>query len=358
LFRATLGRLLTAVGAYDQAEALLEEAAEDDAANGSMLFVLADLRIHQTRFQEAEALLRELLARSGGGSLPDRATLHHLLASVFFEQDRFAEAETEARRALLLVDSGSPPELPGEIRSTLAAALICQGGWSEGLALQRQAVEVLTRSVGADHLSTLQTRRSLAGFLYAAKQYEEARRELEDLVGLYEKVLGPKHTYLAGALNTLGDTYRALGRLELAERYQRRGLAIRREVLGGDHKDLTLSLNSLAGVLMDKGAPDEAIGLYREALAISRRGGQASLHRVTQASHLGQALALRGRREDLEEAETLLTEAYERLLRDPAFGAESPYTARTRRELEAFRKAHGAPGELRARRPPRPPLSP
>ncbi|HKY03758.1 MAG TPA: serine/threonine-protein kinase, partial [Blastocatellia bacterium] len=69
---------------------------------------------------------------------------------------------------------------------------------------------------------------------------------------------------------TIGDTYRAIGRMELAEPHFEAALELRRGLFGEHHRDVAESLYYLGGVKVLKGDTTRGEQLYRQALAIQR----------------------------------------------------------------------------------------
>ncbi len=75
----------------------------------------------------------------------------------------------------------------------------------------------------------------------------------------------------AAILQTIGDTYHALGDYPAAQPHLERAWEIRRRVLGEEHPDTLGSTNSLAALYQDQGQLAKAEPLFVKALEISRR---------------------------------------------------------------------------------------
>jgi tetratricopeptide (TPR) repeat protein len=70
----------------------------------------------------------------------------------------------------------------------------------------------------------------------------------------------------ASIRNTLGETYRELGSVELAIRQHERALVLRRQFLGPDHPSTLISMNNLALAYVSADRLDDAIPLHEEDL--------------------------------------------------------------------------------------------
>jgi len=70
--------------------------------------------------------------------------------------------------------------------------------------------------------------------------------------------------------STIGDTYRQLGRFDLAQPHLERALALRREHLSEEHPGTLASMNSLGGLHKDQARYDLALRLYQKILYVRR----------------------------------------------------------------------------------------
>lgn len=92
---------------------------------------------------------------------------------------------------------------------------------------------------------------------------DEASRRINTELDDQPEVKAEIHT-------TIGDTYRAIGRMDLAEPHFEAALKLRRELFGDHHKEVAESLYYLGGVRVLKGDATQGEQLYRDALAIQR----------------------------------------------------------------------------------------
>jgi len=130
--------------------------------------------------------------------------------------------------------------------------------------------------------------------------YPKALPSLEQSVATRRRLLGEEHPETLDAMAALAFIYRTQGRLEEAERLDRRVLEARRRVLGEDHPDTLETMTELAAVYTyekryaeaealhrdtrerlrrllgdDQGAYADAEPLFRDALERKRRGDRA-----------------------------------------------------------------------------------
>ncbi len=93
---------------------------------------------------------------------------------------------------------------------------------------------------------------------------DEASRRIESDLNDQPEIKAEIHT-------TIGDTYRAIGRLDLAQSHFESALALRRALFGEDHVKTAESFFYLGGVKSLRRDTPEAERLYRQALDIQRR---------------------------------------------------------------------------------------
>ncbi|MEM7351857.1 MAG: tetratricopeptide repeat protein [Acidobacteriota bacterium] len=281
-----LGSILRARGHFDEAESLLVEAetmAETlrSSDHARVLASLATLYRKQARYEPAEALYRQAIARS--------------TAELGEDHVRVAELTIE-----------------------LASLLNLAGRFEDSEALYRQAIGIIARVHSGPHPQKVRALGELAQALYAQGRSKEAEDTYLETLEMAEVVYGEAHPNQASYRAKLAAIYDDLGRREEAENLARQALDLRREVLGATHPDTALSCDYLAQVLAGQSRLDEAEALYREAIAIYRQAFDGD-HPLL-ATTLGNYAALRERRGEVEPARELYRQALG-ILRD-AHGAD------------------------------------
>lgn len=133
-----------------------------------------------------------------------------------------------------------------------------------------------------------------------------------------EKSLAAEPEALSHQLEALGLAYRALGDLKSARQLLETSLRLRRQVYGrGDHPLVARGLNNLGSVWHEAGERAAAEQLYRLALEMKRRLGQAPVELARVENNLASLLAFRG---ELTEAEAM----YRRVLAVRQAGTGDP----------------------------------
>lgn len=100
---------------------------------------------------------------------------------------------------------------------------------------------------------------------------------------------------------TLGYTYASLGDFEAAEAHHRRAYTIRLELLGAEHRATLIAADALAGVLLYRGASEEAEQLETNALRIRERLlGTGSPEAIPSYRNLARIYQRQGRYDEAE----------------------------------------------------------
>jgi eukaryotic-like serine/threonine-protein kinase len=111
------------------------------------------------------------------------------------------------------------------------------------------------------------------------------------------RLFGPRHPDVGFLLSNLGNTASKRGRLAEAEAYQREALSIVADWYGEDHVNTAAVGATLAQTFVRMKRYDEAIALYRQAIAVFARspdGGPNSPLVAIGRSNLGVALSRSG----------------------------------------------------------------
>ena len=131
----------------------------------------------------------------------------------------------------------------------------------------------------------------------------------ERALAIRRERLGDDHPDTLASIHNLGILRHIQGELREAEGYYRTALEGRRRVLGDDHPDTLKSIDNLSGVLQEQARLDEAEAYSREALEGRRRVlGDDHPSTLTSVGNMGALLQSQGR---LAEAEPYLGEALE-----------------------------------------------
>jgi serine/threonine-protein kinase len=278
------------------------------------------------RLGEADRILTRAteLARS---SLPvehaDRVGSFASLADLRLAQARYREAEQLASANYASVHRFFGPSHPATLQSfdTLSSCLRALNRYTEVLTLQGRHLEDTARVLGADHVRTLQARATLASTLRALDRFEEAESVYEDLLARQSRTLGDFHPATLRTRHELALLQKDLGNPRKAEEMLRQLLVVEREKLGAEHEVTLSSELMIALALYHGGRLAESRDAYAAVLPRVREslGEHASLYLVGMSNYAG----LYYRLGDNEGAESMFRESlavHRRVYGDDNFG--------------------------------------
>jgi eukaryotic-like serine/threonine-protein kinase len=353
----TMGHVYYALGLYDQAANLLENAVRLRRQHGGpnslelagSTYNLAAVRVERGDAQEAERLAREALRireQILPANDPEIARALNLLAVAMQEAQRLDDAERYYKRAADIMRKApgdNEVELAG-IQNDLATLYQDRADYPRALELYKESVRVRRRRLGDAHPTTVQVIVNMAGTLQLAGRYEEAEPLYKEGLERQRQVYGNEHPLVATTIGNLALVEHELHNDREAERLFREAIAIQRKSHGESSLGVAISTSGLAKALQGQGQYAEAERLFRHAIAIERTvvGGSHPAVGVD-TSNLAECLMDMKR---YAEAEPLLLTA-ERLL-IAASGENHPRVAKTRRRLVRLYRETGRP-ELAAK---------
>ena len=135
------------------------------------------------------------------------------------------------------------------------------------------------------------------------------RRTLDEAVHWVGLVLSEQPEVEASLRVTIGNSYRVLTELDLAEEQLSRALEIRREFFGSAHPETGDSMNALGLLRRDQGRMEEAESLMRGALEIRERNWGPDSDRIT--NQLLNLASVARETQGYEEAQALIERALE-----------------------------------------------
>jgi serine/threonine protein kinase/Tfp pilus assembly protein PilF len=307
----TVGRTYVVLGGYEEADPLLRRALElrqraphvPPADVAESVMSLGVLRFSMGRYDEAESLFRDALARH---------------RSVFGDEHL---AVSESLNDLAMT-------LQRKNRDYAAAKPLLE----ESLAIR-------TRLLGERHVDIAQSLNNLGMLYYRMGDLAGAEPLFRRAMSLNRELLGPQHVELATNWSNLARLLRDKGELVEAEQLFRQVLDADRRLLGADHPYVASGLRDIASVLVARGTAAEAERLYRDALAIQQKRFPAGHWEIARTrSELGGCVAARG---DYAAAEPLLLGALPALER--GLGAANPSTQAARRRVVDLYERWGRP---------------
>jgi tetratricopeptide (TPR) repeat protein len=220
------------------------------------------------RHDEAVALLREVLRRQeadesadaegadrrgadGGGADPEGAT--HTRYSLVFalgRQNRHDEAEAILRQMLARQSERLGAEHPQTLATTnnLAGTIFRQGRLAEAEALWWQVLHARERLLGVEHPETVRTRINLAVAFGHDGRHADALAMWGDVLVAQQRISGPEHPDTLQTRRVIGETMAAQGRGAEAEAYLRRLLVDFQRVLGAEHPETLKLARTIEGL--------------------------------------------------------------------------------------------------------------
>ena len=171
--------------------------------------------------------------------------------------------------AVDLLDKTLGPDHPTTLtsRNNLANAYRSAGRLKEAIDLHKKNLADRERLLGPDHPDTLTSRNNLALAYQSAGRLEQAIPLYEQNLADRERILDPNHPDILTSRSNLAGAYKSAGRLDEAIDLFERTLADRERLPGPDHADTLTSRNNLALAYQSAGRLDEAIGLFERTLA-------------------------------------------------------------------------------------------
>lgn len=174
-----------------------------------------------------------------------------------------------------------------ECRLRLATAYLQLGDFAKTRVLAERVLDV----AGANHRFRANAHVLLGDVALRNQDFTSAERVYRRAVALAMDLPREQNLH-AGALDKLGETLAASGRLDEAMEYQERALRIRREMFAGSHPLIARSLLALAAIQYRRGDYGQVLRLANEAEVIYRRAFDDPLHSYVLRSQSWRALAL------------------------------------------------------------------
>jgi eukaryotic-like serine/threonine-protein kinase len=239
----------------------------------TMIHGLAEVRIHQSRFAEAEILAQEAVTMEcrlrGQGHLETGWALLTLGSALRGEQ-KLDAAESADRQALNIFRRQFPKgEKSVDITTwELRAVLEAKGDFARLVAFDQDMLADQRLALGENSPSVAATLCSLGGALYQQHKLPEAEQACQGALAIYMKLgVGSSDDY-ATVVASLLDVLKAENKLVEIEELYREVLTAQRSALGDDSPTVAATLFRLANFLKSQNRPGDAAQKYEETLHI------------------------------------------------------------------------------------------
>lgn len=232
---------------------------------GAAHLALAQYSEAQLSFEQA----LPCIVSSPDSSAEDRSAAYNNLAEAYREQGRYDRALPLYQQALGSVEAAYAADSREVADATAALALAyhSQGELDRAEPLYRRALAILDREGVADSdLAGLLG--NMADLMWRRDRLEEAESFALRALAIETRELGPDHPSIAGYLNTLGVIYDQGKRYDKALESYERALAIRLAALGPDHPSVATTHSNIAVTYEALKRYDEAEAHFVQAISI------------------------------------------------------------------------------------------
>jgi len=235
-----MGRVHMACGGYEKAQPLLERALNlaqatnaPDTEVCACLIDLAYLYKEQGNLNQAETMCQlglQLQEKVYRPNHPYVAYTLRILSEIHREQGRYQQAGSELDRAMTImraVRSDDDQEI-APFKVDKARLLMAAGDLPNAESYFKEALEVIVRSFGPEHLYTAKVQSSLAALYVSQGRYAQAETLIFKALAVHEKVHGPDHHFLVPLWLVKADIDRAQGETANAKTLLEKSLRVAR----------------------------------------------------------------------------------------------------------------------------------
>jgi tetratricopeptide (TPR) repeat protein len=219
--------------------------------------------------QAADSLTEAATAYYDLGQWRAASQANHDASASYYELGQYEPALTHAREALAIdEDHPSSRQARADLLGTAAATLALMGDHDGARQDFERALDVL----GSPSPETASMRSKLlhnqAILEDRLGHYDKAERLLNDVLEMTAYLPPGQRSNAVNTLNTLGVTYRHLGKDAQAEATYRRAIAESEASSSRNDPNLGVSLHNLAALLIDRQAYDEADTLLERSIRL------------------------------------------------------------------------------------------
>jgi tetratricopeptide (TPR) repeat protein len=188
-------------------------------------------------------------------------------------QGRFKEAEAEYKKCKPLIAKGfgKDSESMSVLLHNLGGIAHAQGQWKRAEAYAREGLRLRENLAKPDPVAVAADQSALAAILDVAGNHDEAATLLATALATFKKKLGSRSFEVGVTMETLGNLHYRINDLPKADKLLTAALEIQRERLGVGHPELAFALHNLAVVRIDRGQPEDAQALLKQALATFKK---------------------------------------------------------------------------------------
>jgi tetratricopeptide (TPR) repeat protein/predicted Ser/Thr protein kinase len=175
------------------------------------------------------------------------------------------------RAATRITGKFERPEVEASIRDTIGVTYGDLGLYEEATKQLERALELHSRTMGANDAKTLRTLSRLGRIAQLQGRFTDAENRFSQALQNQRRVLGVQHLDTLFSMNGLANVYYFQGKYAQAEPLSAQTLEIRRRMFGPEHASTLNSMHSLAMIYHAQGKYAESETLYSQTLDIQRR---------------------------------------------------------------------------------------
>lgn len=236
-----LGRILTQIGEYDEAEDLLQQS--------------IDLRVELRGKNDLETI----------SSYELMGTLLSAKGDLFKARTMLEDALSKRREI-----QGVRQAAMSEANTELAYVYRRLGKYEQAENIYRSLISIYEQELGPDDPLTLTSLSSLGVTLHNSGNLGEAEIIYRDVLEKRLELYSSAHPNIAMSYNNLGSLLLNIGRFDESEKMLAKSLDMRRTLFGESHPKVSLTLNNLGILKRNRGQFDQAISLIEESISINR----------------------------------------------------------------------------------------
>jgi len=282
-------KVLLRAGKYQESLALATAAATRAKTlafvplQAELAFTLGDLQVALGDYQKAESLLEEawVLAESSEMDGLKAQAISYLVFLTGYHQARPDHALWLSSKAAAAIQRTPNNErLWARWHSSVGTVLTLKGEYAKAEQEFHQAVDVLQKIYGPEHLEVASALNNLGNVLFQEKQVDKSLQCFERALQIKEKILGSEHPEIALPLNNIAHILQTQGQCQQALAYLGRALQIMQTSLGPAHRFVGYASIILGNVQRCLGQVGKARGSYQRGIGIlekSTRGAHPDL---------------------------------------------------------------------------------
>lgn len=321
-----LGRILTQLGEFDEAEELLAQAIDIKSDLFGDLHVetisthehLGSLLSSRGDLFRAQNVLEDAIRKRADLYGQQQAALSEAnteLGYVYRRLGKLQEAEQLYRYLITIYEENFGPNDPLTLLSisSLGVTLHGQGNLDEAEERYRDVLEKRTARYDTIHPSVAMSKNNLGSLLLNKGQFEESEQLLREALEMRISLFGEMHPKVALSTNNMGILKRNSGQFEEAKEFFSTALEINTRLFGPEQLQTGINMFSIAELHMMMEEYEESLDYYTRSNEIFKEQLPEGSSFIARSSMgIGEAL-LKVENSDIDQAKQYLYSGFERV---------------------------------------------